>query len=458
MAGGKKRSKSKAGCSNKKKQRRDDEKIAAAAEEEEKQPLFAPPPLVIPPSPIVRLYQDALQSVFKFLNLRELSRVMRTSRSWHAAVVQMPSAGFSVTCKPVRFRRLCSSVLSKHVSGLSGTAELRFKAVSTLALSMPQLTSLNCSVFPSLPNEVIRLPHRLQTLDLNLGKHTAAGINAIIKGVCPLKAMTKLKLTFQAVTPAINFEPLAAVESLQHLHLDVTSSVSELSDAQVEQLRALPRLHWMAVENLSSLSLSRLLRTPHDLQWQQIQSVTTVDAVASAALSGLPTLHSLFTESCEDIGFLTHLVQLRALDLNTLDWPETVTADAVVGGLSCCTQLTDLTLAAPLNGHHLSVLLPRLPRLTALRLLFMDELESLECLSSDPIVHQLRSLQLTCCQNLDSVELLHVHRLKVLESLSISQSFLDPLGNLEIHLFTPPSILIPTLKKFEYEPPDIDWW
>ena len=44
-------------------------------------------------SPVTRLYRHALESVFKFLTLADLSRVLSVSRSWSAAVRSMKSIG-----------------------------------------------------------------------------------------------------------------------------------------------------------------------------------------------------------------------------------------------------------------------------------------------------------------------------------------------------------------------------
>lgn len=212
----------------------------------------------------------------------------------------------------------------------------------------------------------------------------------------------------------------------------------------------------MAVEHLSSQSLAQLLRTPHGLRWQEIHAVKQVGAVASAAISSLPTLTTLITQFCGDIGFLTHLVQLRTLDLH-LDPDATISPDAVVAGLSRCTQLTDLTITAPLNNKHLSVMLPCLPLLTKLCFFIMRELESLECLSSGLIVARLRSLRLYQCTHaaLHSSELKHVYALTCLEDLTIDESFAgEPFSELELWLHTPPSKLMPLLKSFDYTAPD----
>ena len=434
MASDKKRTTAMDGCANKK-QRRDDGQTAAGEEKQLE-------PLVIPPSQIT-LYRDALQSVFKFLSLRDLCHAMCVARSWHAAVGHMPCAGFQVCCTMERLVRLCSSSLSKHVAGLSATQPLD-RTFASLTLRMPQLTSQGCTVLQAAATNV-SLPHKLETLMLNLRRLSAAHIDAIIKGASQLQALVTLKIVLPSFLPTISFAPLASVALLRELQLNLASP-SQPTEAQVDQLRALPHLRRMAVESLSSQSLSRLLRTPHNLRWQEVHTVQPVDAIASAALSTLPSLQDLTAWRCTDIGFLAHLVQLHTLNLflEPSPWPATITADALIDGLSSCSQLTDLVLTAPFNCKHLCVLLPRLPLLTALWLWRMCELESLECLSSGPLVHRLRSLRLFGCNHasLHSIELLHLHELHALEELS----------KMVLGLFTPPSKLIPTLKKFEYTP------
>ena len=405
---------------------------------------------------MAQLYQHALDSVFDFLSLDDLSRVMAVSPSWWEAIRAMPCARLVTSCSLSRLVPLCSSTLSKHVHRVVDAAksELTCEALYIVALRMPQLISLQCSILPSQATKLI-LPHKLETLDLDLRNLTEAPINAIIKGISQLKALVTLRLRLPSLLPAISFAPLAAVESLQDLEL-VASTVSQPTDAHVDQLRSLPRLRRMAVDKLSNQSLTRLLRTPHSLAWVEIATVDPVDAVASAALAALSSLQVLTAGQCTDIGFLTQLVQLRSLSLHMQHpWPAAITADAVIDGLSCCTQLVELILTAPLNCKHLRVLLPRLPLLVVLWLWHMRELESLECFSSGPIGTQLRALKISHCNNagLHSSELKHLTGLKALEELVLGRSFVEALTPLELFFLTPPITVMPQLKQLVYTPP-----
>ena len=261
-------------------------------------------------SPVAQLYQHALESVFGFLSLHDLSRVMAVSRAWCEVVRAMPCAQLVTTCSMPRLVPLCASTLSKHIVEFgeveSVTSELSCEALYTVALRLPQLCVLICTILPTEVSMVI-LPHKLVTLDLDLSKITGAGINAIIKGISQLKALVTLVLVLPSFLPAISFAPLAIVVSLQDLSL-LLDTRSEPTDAQVDNLRVLSYLHLMHVHLLSTQSLARLLRTPHELRWQEIGSVGPVDAVASAALVALPSLQKLFAWDCTDIGFLSHLM------------------------------------------------------------------------------------------------------------------------------------------------------
>jgi hypothetical protein len=66
---------------------------------------------------------------------------------------------------------------------------------------------------------------------------------------------------------------------------------------------------------------------------------------------------------------------------------------------------------------------------------------------------QLTKLLLSCCTELPLTELRHVHALKGLKSLDLSESFNESMDSHSQSLFTPPSALMPQLDKFEYTPP-----
>lgn len=166
--------------------------------------------------------------------------------------------------------------------------------------------------------------------------------------------------------PTISFVPLQAVRLIE-LHVSVPDGVvSQLSHAQLDQLRAQPWLPAMCVDGISELNLKHLIRSPHALQWQQISEVSGVDDEMADALSHLPSLTELRTQSCRSVAFLSQLVNLRMLSLFLEPWPES--ADEMVGALLHCPLLEELCLCAPVTSANLSALLPSLPHLRDLEL------------------------------------------------------------------------------------------
>ena len=120
--------------------------------------------------------------------------------------------------------------------------------------------------------------------------------------------------------------------------------------------------------------------------------------------------------------------------------------------LSACRHLTSLDLLAPVTSAHPSALLPRL-QLNALTLFFCRELDSLQFLSDVPSLHHtLRYFGLEKSSALRTAELRHLLALKNLDTLELLSSFSEALDGLTQHLLTPPSIVLPKLTKFKYEP------
>jgi hypothetical protein len=103
-----------------------------------------------------QLYRHALESVFGFLSLAELSFVLAVSRDWSAAVGTMrsisapaPRPSLIWRLPPLDLRRVCASRLSRHVSALGGDCRRVSSDSDTLALlsvRMPHLTSLQCKL------------------------------------------------------------------------------------------------------------------------------------------------------------------------------------------------------------------------------------------------------------------------------------------------------------------------
>ena len=96
-----------------------------------------------------------------------------------------------------------SSPLSKHVTSIS-TCELTSESLYILALRMPQLDTLVCDIHPS-PSTTVILPHKLETLHLEVRKLAAAAINALLVAISKLTALAILSICLNSVDSAISF-------------------------------------------------------------------------------------------------------------------------------------------------------------------------------------------------------------------------------------------------------------
>jgi len=94
-----------------------------------------------------------------------------------------------------------------------------------------------------------------------------------------------------------------------------------------------------------------------------------------------------------------------------------------------------------------------MPLLTSLRLTDVTAVDSLRFLSSGPITRSLKELVLWWFYpRLPLRELAHVHALSALTSLALKSVFRRSPESYTLRLYTPPSLLLPSLRQFEYDP------
>ena len=128
---------------------------------------------------------------------------------------------------------------------------------------------------------------------------------------------------------------------------------------------------------MSTSLLCRLLRQPHDLQWQQISLPRRLDDEAAALLPQLPSLTKINGYvACERFDWLRGLPNLTDICMSHdgKDLPAGRAAP-LVAALLYCTKIEILLLAdlPDLTATLLEELLPRLPRL---RELLLDRLST----------------------------------------------------------------------------------
>jgi len=229
-----------------------------------------------------------------------------------------------------------------------------------------------------------------------------------------------------------------------------------LSDAQADQLRALPRLQKVAVPLPTTDAMRPLLRRPHDVQWQQVSLPFSLDDEAVALLSHLPSLTKI-----DAIVICQHFDWLRGLPNLTdviLSFHGSVGAAgrsaSLVAGLQHCSNIEILSLeeCSDLTAAQLAELLPSLPLLRELKLMFL-RIDSLSFLAHPPLSDRLVSFELLECRLLPLSDLRHVDSLRSLQSLIMRGSFDEAMTPHSLSLHTPPCALLPQLRSFVYDPP-----
>ena len=404
--------------------------------------------------PIAILHRDALESAFAFLGLRELAAALRVSQGWLGAVNSMPRLELTAWNPSAPIRVVCKSAMGRHIIGLK-SASLNADALFIIAEHMAHIRELGGRIDLPPPGQPLAFPPQLRWLAVDVTDTRRRGqINVAIAAVGRLLHLEKFVLSVRAMDPRISFAPLAALPRLRCLSVWTSWSGSgEFSDAQADQLRALPHLQELDV-TMTQLLLRELLRQPHQLRWQQI---SLPRPLCDAAL--LPQVPSLATircwTTCSSFEWLRGLPNLTDVDLFSFRQADAADcSESLVAALRSCSAIEILSLSnfAGLTVAHLAELLPRLPCLRELRLIGA-EIDSLSFLSQPPLTSQLSKLWLASCRRLPPGDLQHVHALRGLRTLSLSGCFTTPLGDHERALLAPPSALLPLLQVLKYEAP-----
>ena len=414
------------------------------------------------PPPTARLHLDALESIFALLSQRDLAVALQVSRGWLSAVRSMASLELEVGRPAAPLFVVAASAMGRHISALGSFCDgdsddapsgvMDGDARFSLAHLMPRLRSLAC-VLPLPPWPVpLRFPAALRRLDVDLrvsAAVTAAHVNTALRAIGRLPLLESLTILLPALDPQVSFVPLAALSRLRVLDIHSEDAETKLSDAQENELRALPQLQALLLPLMTIDSLRRLLRQPHTLQWQQISFPNPVDDEFAALLPQLPSFTNLHAiASCTHFEWLRGMANLRHVSL----WMDSADCgSSLAAGLECCSNIEILSLeeCPDLTSAHLTDLLPRLPRLRSLELSHLS-IDSLSFVAEPPLTDRLSSLCLENCAQLPLVELRHVHALRGLKTLRLHCSFTARMDDYSQSLYEPPSLLLPQLELFEY--------
>jgi hypothetical protein len=364
------------------------------------------------PSSANMLYKHALESIFKFLCLHELHRVMLVNRSWLAGVLSMASLELDhykcMTRSDVLL--LCNSRLARHHSaisvGMSANESLNLECFSRLLESTPYLKKLGCALHMSSGQYEYTFSQRLLTMNL-LCLYTPSGAltptsiaevatnNALLVAIGSCSRLRSLTLFFWYMPrdSAISFVPITRMLSLRELRL---LSEQDYSNEQIAQLRSMSQLEVLFF-NSSLETLARLLQQPHSLRVQRLETYIQKDDSFVALLPGLPSMTTLKeTMKCQNFEFLGGLPNLTSINWDFLHPPPST---ALVAGLKLLRSVTHVKLdGAGLNCAQLTEAVSHMPLLQQLCLGKFDELESLAFLSSVcSLASSLTDLQLCDC-------------------------------------------------------------
>ena len=278
-----------------------------------------------PSCPAVRLYRHALESILAFSNRKTLAAALSVSREWLAAVGSMRALALKVTSLRPPAEPIASAAIGRHMSELDVSSLWRISpdALDSLTRLMPRLRCLRC-VNPLLPtgaNSNLHFPAGLRELHLTAtnanyftpparrtrpeedDSNCAASLNVAIAAAGRLMQLESLFLSVcRRRIDLLTFGPLAALPLLRHLDVFVygeadpeidDTDLDDLTDAHVGELRALPRLHSLDVNPITTSLLRRLLAQPHELLWKQISRPRPLTDADAALLPRLPSLTTL---------------------------------------------------------------------------------------------------------------------------------------------------------------------
>jgi len=416
---------------------------------------------------VSRLHRHALESIFAFLNLRELHGVVSVSHSWQSAVLSMGSI-IDLHYRMLPLRTLLQSRLLRHVGRLHAIGVFTAQELCQLAEQAPQLRWLSCRIQP-FTTEPIKFPAQLQWIALELAgrseplegsQSTSVMTQTMLAALVPLAHLIHVALL--GIESGVSLEPLQRMPALRSVGLDWAERHS-LSDAQAAHVCGVPQLEELHLAELdleSTSSLERLLATSSAALSSLRFLAGEGDALnlfpAVAAL--LPRLPSL-TEVTVCVPFvsllesLRHLPHMRTLNLH-LETDVTDAPRTLVQHVRSCRGLQELKISwnmmddAPgfaLNSALLGHCVAGLPVLHTLHLVSLH-LGSLAFLAQGTVAHTLTDLSIVDVKpRLLPAEIIHVHGLPRLQSLFLQHVFAEPLTVAAVEQLRPPSVLLSAL-------------
>jgi hypothetical protein len=306
----------------------------------------------------VRLYRHALESVFSFLPVASLARVLATSKEWAATVRSMGPLSHGVLLPARWVAAVRSDVAHSHYSAErfapgNATRMIIPKTKDALPTRMriePVLQSAGLARHITQPHpDRVRLTLTIDVLQrLTAGLPNLRVLDAEIAGAKVLAAFhpgmrLPSKLVSLSLSGTLNDALLIAIGELQHLRclelkhtgaLRADVSLAPLQDLSelreftltffrwnspplrmLEQLRLLPHLDRMHSSPIDLTRLQLYLAQPHKLQWKDIGAIPLPLHTVAPLLVGLPSLTNLVVElHTDDLTVLHQLPNLRRFE------------------------------------------------------------------------------------------------------------------------------------------------
>jgi len=267
---------------------------------------------------------------------------------------------------PEHVRRLCSAPLRRHVSSLNclyDSVAANPECLQLLCVRLPQLRELAITVqLPPPPSVPLQFPSQLRALTVMLkpprspSADVAAEFNgALVVLASGLAKLEVLQLVIDALPPprgwgaGCSLAPVALLSSLRSFRLAFCGSNPRVTDANIDELRALGHLQSLTVDRMDEALLCRLLAPPHTFRWQELGTGPPgplyVSKNLAPLLAGLPLRRAniCLLASMPRADFLASLAQLTVLRLEAAGSRHAETG-RILQAVGECAQLRELCL------------------------------------------------------------------------------------------------------------------
>ena len=395
------------------------------------------------------LYRDVLQILLRFVDLSDVSRLLRVCRGWSGAVRGAPSVHGHFTpsilsadgmpySKESRMGWARSVIASEVGARLQGIGALPYQTMMVdcamleeMARRMHALRSIAASLIMPLPvgGASPHFPTALTSLHLQFEKRASPrDIHCTLFNIAAgLQSLHTLALCLPHSGSGVHFNALAECKALRHLSLVL--STHTMLPAHLASLRPMGgRLHSLAVD-LQSHQPSKLFAAPQPFaQLQELRPTKTgkplvVDAAMERALASVPSLtklHALWKG--DDLAWLSALPSLRELRFQA--WGSSLTPAQILPALAACTQLTSFELERGpglwlISADQLATCISGMTHLQRLGVSGFADLTSLAFIPDAQRASQLSHVRLTGLDALPTAELRRLSAMQGLQHVEI---------------------------------------